>query len=103
MRVHDVMTEGVKTIAPPATAENAWSLMRLHGIHHLVVTKANRVVGVLSGRDASGRRGATVRMNSAVADLMNCTRRDGRTDDDCSSGGQRDARPLDRLPCRGRL
>ena len=38
MRVRDVMTEGVKTIAPTATAEDAWTLMRLHSIHHLVVT-----------------------------------------------------------------
>lgn len=44
--------------------------MRLHGIHHLVVIKANRVVGVLSDRDAGGRRGAAVRVNSSVADLM---------------------------------
>ena len=70
MRVQDVMTEGVKTIAPTATADDAWSLMRLHGIHHLVVTKANRAVGVLSDRDAGGRRGAAVRMNSSVAELM---------------------------------
>lgn len=41
------MTEGVKTIAPIAMAEDAWRLMRLHGIHHLVVTLANLVVGVL--------------------------------------------------------
>ena len=70
MRVQDVMTEGVKPIAPTATAENTWSLMRLHGIHHLVVIKTNRVVGVLSDRDAGGRRGAAVRVNSSVADLM---------------------------------
>jgi acetoin utilization protein AcuB len=64
------MTEGVKAIAPTDTAEEAWSLMRLHGIHHLVVTKANPVVGVLSDRDAGGRRGAAVRKNTAAADLM---------------------------------
>ena len=71
MRVQDVMTEGVKTIAPTASAEEAWSLMRLHGIHHLVVTRAHRVVGVLSARDVGGPRGAAVRENHAVADLMN--------------------------------
>jgi acetoin utilization protein AcuB len=70
MRVQDVMTEGVKTIAPAAAAENAWNLMRISRIHHLVVTKANRVVGVLSARDAGGRRGGAVRENSTVADLM---------------------------------
>ena len=70
MRVQDVMTEGVKTIAPAAAAEDAWNAMRLNRIHHLVVTKGERVVGVLSDRDAGGRRGASVRANSTVADLM---------------------------------
>jgi CBS domain-containing protein len=70
MRVQDVMTQRVKTIPPTTAAEEAWNVMRLSGIHHLVVTNANRVVGVLSDRDAGGRRGAAVRMNSVVADLM---------------------------------
>ena len=70
MRVQDVMTEDVKTIAPTAAAEDAWNMMRFNRIHHLVVTSGRRVVGVLSDRDAGGRRGASVRTNSAVADLM---------------------------------
>ena len=70
MRVRDVMTEDVKTIAPTAAAEDAWNTMRFNRIHHLVVTKGRRVVGVLSERDAGGRRGASVRATSVVADLM---------------------------------
>ena len=70
MRVQDVMTHNVKTIAPTAGAEDAWNLMRLHGIHHLVVTTQNRVVGVFSERDAGGRRGATIRQTRTVEDLM---------------------------------
>lgn len=70
MRVQDVMTAGVKTIEPAAAAEEAWNLMRLNRIHHLVVTKGQRVVGVLSDRDAGGRRGGAVRKNATVADLM---------------------------------
>lgn len=70
MRVQDVMTHNVKTIAPTAGAEDAWNLMRLHGIHHLVVSSENRVVGVLSERDAGGRRGAALRMTHSAADLM---------------------------------
>src|SRR5688500_1531776 len=65
------MTKGVKTIAPTAAAEEAWNAMRLNRIHHLVVTTANRVVGVLSDRDAGGRRGGAVRENTTVAELMN--------------------------------
>ena len=70
MRVQDVMTEDVKTISPAAAADDAWSLMRFNRVHHLVVLRGRRVVGVLSDRDAGGRRGAWVRANSLVADLM---------------------------------
>jgi CBS domain-containing protein len=70
MRVQDVMTEDVKTIAPTAAADDAWNTMRVNRIHHLVVTKGRRVLGVLSDRDAGGRRGVSVRTNSVVADLM---------------------------------
>jgi hypothetical protein len=101
VRVEDVMTKGVKTIAPTIAAEDAWNVMRLNRIHHLVVTKANRVVGVLSDRDAGGRRGAAVRENRTVADLMTVPGGGRGTRDDRSSGCQRHARPLDRVP-RGR-
>ncbi len=70
MRVHDVMTERVKTVSPTTTADDAWNVMRVNGIRHLVVVKGRQVVGVLSDRDAGGRRGASVRAQRAVADLM---------------------------------
>lgn len=70
MRVQDVMTERVVTIAPTVPAEDGWNLMRTRGIRHLVVTDAGGVVGVLSDRDAGGRQGAPVRRNRTVAELM---------------------------------
>jgi CBS domain-containing protein len=70
MHVQDVMTEGVKTIPPTADAEDAWNVMRINRIHHLVVTKGKQIVGVISDRDAGGHRDASVRINSRVADLM---------------------------------
>ena len=70
MRVQDVMTDRVRTIGPSAAAEEAWNLMQLHRIRHLVVTEGSRVVGILSDRDAGSRRGAAIRINRAVADLM---------------------------------
>jgi acetoin utilization protein AcuB len=70
MRVQDVMTESVKTVSPATAAEDAWSLMRNNGIHHLVVTDGPRIVGLLSDRDIGGRRGAALRKNHAVGDLM---------------------------------
>jgi acetoin utilization protein AcuB len=70
MRVQDVMTEGVITVSPASTAEDAWELMRNKGVRHLVVTDGGRVVGVLSNRDAGGRQGSPVRRNRTVAELM---------------------------------
>lgn len=70
MRLQDVMTAKVRTIAPTSSAEEAWNMMRIHGIHHLVVTEEHRPIGILSDRDAGSRRGAAVRANKAVGDLM---------------------------------
>jgi acetoin utilization protein AcuB len=70
MRVQDVMTAGVQTAKPTGKADDAWELMRAKRIHHLVVTDGARIVGVLSDRDAGGRRGASVRAGRLVADLM---------------------------------
>jgi signal-transduction protein with cAMP-binding, CBS, and nucleotidyltransferase domain len=66
MRVQDVMTKDVQTIAPTNTAEEAWELMRRHGFHHVVVTRGSQVVGILSDRDAGGRQGTSVRSERSV-------------------------------------
>lgn len=70
MRVSEVMTEGVRTVAPTTPASEAWEVMRRHGIHHLVVTEGSDLIGVLSDRDIGGRRGASLRARTSVADLM---------------------------------
>lgn len=70
MRMQDVMTGPVLTVPPITTAEDAWNLMKIRGIHHLVVTDGSEVVGVLSDRDAGGPSGAAVRKHRTVADLM---------------------------------
>jgi len=70
MRVQDVMTKGVQTVSPAATAEAAWALMRQKGIHHLVVTRGREIAGILSDRDIGGRKGAALRRGQLVADLM---------------------------------
>src|SRR5262245_45302001 len=70
MRIAEVMTRGVTTVPPQTSAADAWELMRLKGIHHLVVTSGSEVVGVLSARDAGGRSGSSLRARSRVKDLM---------------------------------
>jgi len=70
MRIQDVMTTNVRTVSPTTNAGSAWELMRSKGIHHLVVTRDDKVVGMLSDRDAGGSRGAAVRDGRMVAELM---------------------------------
>jgi len=70
MRMNEVMTEGVETVAPTMAAADAWELMRRKQIHHVVVTRGAEVIGILSDRDAGSRAGASVRTGRTVADLM---------------------------------
>jgi len=70
MRAQDVMTEGVQTVSPGTSAEDAWGLMKLKAVHHLVVTRGAKPVGVFSDRDAGGHRGRSVRAGRTVGDLM---------------------------------
>jgi CBS domain-containing protein len=70
MRVQDVMSKEVKTVSTATTAEEARNVMHLHSIRHLVVTEGRRIVGIISERDLGGGRGAAVRANRTVADLM---------------------------------
>ncbi|MBI3403033.1 MAG: CBS domain-containing protein [Acidobacteria bacterium] len=70
MRLNEVMTEGVQTVAPTMAASDAWELMRRKQIHHVVVTRGSDVIGILSDRDAGSRAGAGVRSGRTVAELM---------------------------------
>ena len=71
MRLSEVMSVPVRTIRPEESAEAAWSRMKLHRVHHLVVVDGSRrIAGLLSDRDLGGPRGAPVRADRKVADLM---------------------------------
>ena len=70
MNAGDVMTRELKTVSPTTGAEDAWFLMRQNRIHHLIVTHRSKLVGIVSDRDAGGRRGHAVRENRTVNDLM---------------------------------
>ncbi len=70
MRIYEVMTVKVQTIAPQETAEQAWQLMHAKGVRHLVVKDGSQIVGVLSESDAGGRNGAPIRAGKTAADLM---------------------------------
>jgi CBS domain-containing protein len=70
VRVQEIMSEAVQTTSPATAAEEAWNLMRIKRIHHLVITEGRRIIGVVSDRDLGGRRGTSVRKNQTVKDLM---------------------------------
>ncbi len=70
MRLDEIMSRDVVTIAPTETAERAWARMRQKGVRHLVVTRSDEVVGVLTDRDLGGPRAAKLRQGKKVSDLM---------------------------------
>lgn len=70
MRLQEIMTTGVVSIGPDATADAAWSRMDWKGVRHLVVKEGSRLVGVLSERDLGGRRGSVLRRGRTVRDFM---------------------------------
>ena len=68
MRLQDIMTRKIRTIAPTATAGEARAEMRTAGVRHLLVVDRAEVVGILSDRDIG--KPAT---NDRIADLMTTT------------------------------
>jgi acetoin utilization protein AcuB len=70
MRLQEIMSTKVATVAPDDEAAVAWSQMQERRIRHLVVTERRRLVGVISERDLGGRGGAGLRRNRAVRELM---------------------------------
>ena len=70
MRVNEIMSLQLKTVPVTESADAAWELMRGQGIHHLVVMQGSRVAGVFSARDAGGPKGAALRKDHQVGELM---------------------------------
>ena len=71
MRISEAMTGHVRTVPPTMSAVDAHSLMKTAKVHHLVVTRAARVVGVLSARDISPQgRQPKIPDGVTVEDLM---------------------------------
>lgn len=70
MRAQDVMTRGVERVSAATAAEDAWELMQMKRIHHLVVTEGRELIGVISDRDLGGRHGAAIRDKRLVSELM---------------------------------
>ncbi len=70
MRLQDIMSKDVQTVAPGVSADAAWELLWRGRIHHLVVRDGAQVVGIVSDRDLGGARGQRLRSGRTVADVM---------------------------------
>jgi acetoin utilization protein AcuB len=71
MRVGEVMTAPVQTVAATAPASAAWEQMQLNRIGHLVVVDSQRRArGVVSDADLGGPHGAEQRERVRVGDVM---------------------------------
>lgn len=81
MRLEDIMSAKVKTIKPNVSADVAFERMKQQDLHHLVVTDNSTILGVISERDLGGARGASLRKNQTVSDLMSDHVLTAKTDD----------------------
>jgi len=70
MRVSDVMTGDVVTIAADCIASAALDRMRDHRIHHLVVLGGKDVIGMISDRDLLARRPDAVVREVMATDMI---------------------------------
>jgi len=59
MRMRDIMSEAVETIAADATVDDARELMRRQDIRHVVVVKGDAIAGVLSEHDLRRSEGTS--------------------------------------------
>jgi len=55
MRIQDVMTDRIVSIAPDADVADAREKLRMNDIRHLVVIENHQAIGVISDRDLAGR------------------------------------------------
>ena len=70
MRLQDIMTTNVRSVEPTDAVEAAWTEMRVHNMHHLVVMDHGDVVGIVSDRDLGNSRGEVLREGQLVGDVM---------------------------------
>jgi acetoin utilization protein AcuB len=53
MRLQEIMSTTVETITPDTSVAEAKTRMKREGIHHLVIGRGKRLIGVISSRDLS--------------------------------------------------
>ena len=67
MRIKDVMTTKVEQISPSDTLERAATLMRMRGVHQLVVVEAGAVKGIITAHQLAEQ---PARASLTVGEIM---------------------------------
>lgn len=70
VRLATIMSKPVFSIRPKADLDAAHAQMTEHHVHHLVVTDANAVLGILSTHDLERKRSALYEDKWLVEDIM---------------------------------
>jgi acetoin utilization protein AcuB len=70
MRLQDIMSREIKSVAATATVGEAKSVMKMNGIRHLLILDRGDVVGVVSDRDLGGgaRSGDQRRLDAVMTE-----------------------------------
>ncbi len=71
MRLKEIMSPHIVTIAPEDSAAFANELMWRKNIHHLIVIQNGKIVGILSDSDLGGDAAKVIPDNLQVQDAMN--------------------------------
>ncbi|MEZ4576386.1 MAG: CBS domain-containing protein [Vampirovibrionales bacterium] len=69
MIIQEIMTTDLEIVGEQLVAEQAYDTMKQAGIHHLIVMRADKSVGVVSERDLGGPKGQSVRAGKTVGEL----------------------------------
>ena len=93
--VGDVMSQPLMSISPQAFAFEAVLELTRHGVHHLVVNEAGRMVGVLSDHDIKMVTGSSpvdvarkIEKVASIEELARHTRRIHQVSGDASAPGR---------------
>jgi len=68
MRIQDIMSREIVSVSSDTTLSSARNLMKVEGVHHLLVEEGREVVGIVSERDLGGSKLPS--RDGRVADVM---------------------------------
>jgi acetoin utilization protein AcuB len=70
LRLQDIMSTDLRTLDSMEPAERAYQCMREWKVHHILIVDGKELLGIVTHRDLGGGKGASVRKDKRVRDLM---------------------------------